>query len=70
MHLYCTRSRFSKCQPFERSSIASGHGFQNACHMNAPLLHQVMLSKCLPFECTSIVSGHAFQNGGHLKAPP
>jgi hypothetical protein len=26
-------------------SIAPGHAFQNACHLNGPLLHQVMLFK-------------------------
>jgi hypothetical protein len=37
MHLYCARSRFSKCQPFECTSIAPGHAFQNASHLNAAL---------------------------------
>jgi hypothetical protein len=45
MHIYCARSRFSKCQPFKCSSIASGHAFQNASHLNAALLRQVMLFK-------------------------
>jgi hypothetical protein len=47
MQLYCTRSRFSKRQPFEieRISIVPGHAFQNASHLNAALLHQTMLFK-------------------------
>jgi hypothetical protein len=46
-HLYCARSRFSKCQLFECSSIVSGHAFKNGSHLklNAALLHQVMLFK-------------------------
>jgi hypothetical protein len=44
-HLYCIRSCFSKCLPFECSSIVSGHAFQNAGHLNARLLCQVMLFK-------------------------
>jgi hypothetical protein len=38
-------SGFSKCQPFECASIAPGHAFQNGSHLNAALLHQVMLFK-------------------------
>jgi hypothetical protein len=53
MHHHCARSRFSKCQPFECSSIASGHAFQ----------------KCPPFDWTSIAPGHAFQNASALNAP-
>jgi hypothetical protein len=34
MHLYCARSHFSKCQPFECTSIASGQAFQNAHPLN------------------------------------
>jgi hypothetical protein len=44
-HLYCVRSCFSKCQPFECTSIAPGHAFQNASHLNAALLCLVMLFK-------------------------
>src|SRR4051812_13156413 len=36
MHLYCARSRFSKCQLFECTFIVSGHTFQSARHLNAP----------------------------------
>jgi hypothetical protein len=32
-------------QSFECSSIVSGHAFQNACHLNTPLFHLVMLLK-------------------------
>jgi hypothetical protein len=56
MHLYCVKSCFSKFQPFECTSIAPGHAFQNASHLNS-----------IQIECISIVSGHAFQNGSHLK---
>jgi hypothetical protein len=45
MQLYCARSRFSKCWPFEHTSIELGHAFQNSSHLNPPLLHQVMLFK-------------------------
>jgi hypothetical protein len=40
-------SCFSKWQPFEIEciSIASAHTFQNASHLNAALLCQVMLFK-------------------------
>jgi hypothetical protein len=38
MLLHCASSCFSKCQLFECISIVSGHAFQNACHLNAPLL--------------------------------
>jgi hypothetical protein len=34
-----------KCLPFECTSIASGHAFQNGGHLKAPPLHQVMLFK-------------------------
>jgi hypothetical protein len=72
MQLYRARSYFSKCQPFEGTSIAAGHAFQNGSHLklNASLLCLVMLLKCQPFECSSIVPGHAFQNGSSLNAPP
>jgi hypothetical protein len=45
MQLYCVRSCFSKWQPLECTSIVSGHAFQNASPLNAPLLCQVMLFK-------------------------
>jgi hypothetical protein len=45
MHLYCTRSCFSKFHPFEFTSIAPGHAFQNSTHLNSPPLHRVMLFK-------------------------
>jgi hypothetical protein len=53
MHLFRARSHLSKWQPFDRTSIAPGHAFQNGSHLNPPLL---------------IVSGHAFQNA-HSNAP-
>jgi hypothetical protein len=45
MHLHCVWSCFLKWQPFECTSTAPGHAFQNASHLNAPLLHQVTLFK-------------------------
>jgi hypothetical protein len=39
------RSCFSKCLPFECSSIAAGHAFQNSSHLNAPPVRQVMFFK-------------------------
>jgi hypothetical protein len=60
----------SKCLPFECTSIAPGHAFQNPSHLNAGLLRR--FSKCQPFEikCISIASIHAFQNASHFNAPP
>jgi hypothetical protein len=45
--------------------------FQNAGHLNAAILHQVMFFKWQPFEieCISIASGHAFHNARYLAAP-
>jgi hypothetical protein len=34
---------FQKFQPFECTSIAPGHAFQNSSHLNAPPLRQFML---------------------------
>jgi hypothetical protein len=78
----CVRSCLSKCPPFECTSIASGHAFQNVRHLNAPQVTLFKMpaiwmqlycvrscfSKQQPFECTSVVPGHAFQNSGHLNA--